>query len=378
MKCVSAGGVLLGALLLNCSCGNRSASADSIDPSKVQVEEAPDANTVVVDHPEIFRLAAAQQRASFNELNATGVVQPDVSRTVAVLSLAGGRAIEVRARLGDSVHKGDVLARINSADLSAAFSDYEKAKADEKLAAKQLDRAQTLNAHGALALKDLELAEDTENKAQVDVKTAAERLRVLGADLINPSSIVEVKAPVSGVIVEQNVTAGAAVKSLDNSPNLFTIADMSRVWIVCDVYENNLAQVHIGDFAGVRLNAYPDRTLRGRVSNIGEILDPNTRAAKVRLELPNPGNLMRQGMFAIATFRSKSQVMRTVVPATALLRLHDKYWVFEPMGGNRFHKTEVQAGRVDSDGMQELLGGIAPGQRVVVSALQFSNSIGSD
>src|SRR5579884_4088538 len=263
MKCSYAAAlVLLAATLLLPGCRTRKVSADSVDPSKVDVEEAPDPDTVAVEHPEIFKLARAEERAAYNELNATGVVQPDVSRTVPVLSLAGGRAIEVRVRLGDAVRKGEVLARINSPDLSAAFSDYEKAEADEKLASKQLERAQLLYSHGATALKDLELAEDTENKARVDVKTAADRLRVLGADLNNVTSIVEVKAPVSGVIVEQNVTIGAAVKSLDNSPNLFTIADMSRVWVVCDVFENNLAQVHVGDFADVRLNAYPDRLLR--------------------------------------------------------------------------------------------------------------------
>ena len=363
------------AALLLAGCRSQNASADSVDPAKVQVEEAPDANTVEVTRPERFRLVTAEQRPAYNELNVTGTVQPDVSRTVPVLSLAGGRAIEVRVRLGDFVHKGDVLARINSADLSAAFSDHEKAVADEKLAKRQLDRAQELYSHGAMALKELEVAEDAENKAQVDVKTTTERLRVLGADIDHPSSIVEVRAPISGVIVEQNVTTGTGVKSLDNSPNLFTIADMSRVWLVCDVYENNLAQVHLGDIAEVRLNAYPDRVLRGRVDNIGEILDPNTRAAKVRLDLANPGNLMRQGMFATATFRSKSQVMRTVAPATALLRLHDKYWVFVPAGGNRFRRTEVQAGATDSGGMQQIISGVEPGTQMVANSLQFSSEV---
>ena len=161
---------------------------------------------------------------------------------------------------------------------------------------------------------------------------------------------------------------------MDNSPNLFTIADLSRVWVLCDVYENNLAQVHLGDLVEVRLNAFTDREFRGRVSNISRVLDPTTRTAKVRLELNNPGNVMRAGMFATAIFRSQTEQLRTVVPVTAVLRLHDKDWVFKPEGGLRFRRLEIQAGRVFSDGLQEVLSGLVPGDKIVANALQFSNA----
>ena len=110
------------------------------------------------------------------------------------------------------------------------------------------------------------------------------------------------RAPISGTIVAQNITGGAGVKSLDNAPDLFTIADLSEVWVMCDVYENNLAQVHVGDSAEVRLAAYPDRPLRGARGKIMSLLDPATRTAKVRLELPNPKGLLKPGMFATARF----------------------------------------------------------------------------
>src|SRR5208337_4426243 len=129
--------------------------------------------------------------------------------------------------------------RINSPDVSQAFSDYQKAQADEVLARRQQERSETLLANGAIAQRDLEAAEDAEQKAKVDVTTAAEHLRVLGADVSHPSPIVEIEAPISGSIVEQNITGGTGVRSMDNSPNLFTIADLSHVWILCDVYENN-------------------------------------------------------------------------------------------------------------------------------------------
>ncbi len=371
--CSPAAVLLICFLNTNCS---REAKVDAptSEAAQVKVEEVQGQNLIELEHPEQFSLATVEQRRAFADLKVNGVVAPDVSRTVPVLSLTGGRAVDIRARLGDDVMKGQVLLRINSPDVALAFSDYEKFRADELLARRQLERSQLLFAKGAIAKKDLETAEDAEQKAKVDLETAAERIRILGADLNHPSPIVEVRAPSSGTIIEQNVTDGTGVRSMDNSPNLFTIADLSRVWVLCDVYENNLAQVRLGDLVEVRLNAFPDRAFRGRVSNISRVLDPTTRTAKVRLELDNSSRLMRAGMFATATFRSQTEQLRTVVPVTAVLRLHDKDWVFKPEGGPRFRRLEIQAGRVFSDGLQEVVSGLAPGDKVVANALQFSNA----
>ncbi|MGD0456990.1 MAG: efflux RND transporter periplasmic adaptor subunit [Terriglobia bacterium] len=356
---------------LSSSC-SRGSSADH--PPPVTVEKAPDLTLVEVPDPEQFPLTTVEQRLIYNELKVNGVVTPDVNRSVPVLSLAGGRVVDIRAKLGDDVTKGQVLLRINSPDVSQAFSDYQKAQADEVLARRQQERSETLLARGAIAQRDLEAAEDVEQKAKVDLATAAEHLRVLGADVSHASPIVDVKSPISGTIVEQNITGGTGVRSIDNSPNLFTVADLSRVWVLCDVYENNLAQVRLGDFAEVRLNAYPDQALKGRVSNISRVLDPSTRTAKVRLELDNERRQMRAGMFATATFRSQSKQLRSLVPAKAVLRLHDKDWVFRAEGGHRFRRIEVQAGRVSSDGFQEVIAGLAPGDQIVANALQFASA----
>src|SRR6202011_4488933 len=182
-------------------------------------------------------------------------------------------------------------------DMSGAISDYQKFVADERLARTQLERAQLLYDKGAVAQKDLQVAEDTEQKATVDLQTAAQRIRILGGDINHLTPLIEIRAPVSGTLIEQNVTASGGVKSLDNSPNLFTIADLSRVWVLCDVYENNLQQVKAGDHATVRLNAYPDRPLTARVSNISRVLDTAPRTAKVRLQRENRAGTPRPGLF---------------------------------------------------------------------------------
>ncbi|MGD0222554.1 MAG: efflux RND transporter periplasmic adaptor subunit [Terriglobia bacterium] len=372
-------GAMVISLLLLAGC-NRQTSADAAGagPGDVKVEEIHADGMVQVDHPEQFLLATVEQRPIVDELQVTGVVTPDVSRSVPVLSLAGGRAVEIRAKLGDVVTKGQVLLVINSPDVSQAFSDYQKSQADEVFAQQQLARAQDLFAKGAIARQDLEAAENSEHKTQVDVRTAKQRISVLGADINNPTPLVSVRAPISGSIVEQNVTSGTGVRSMDNSPNLFTIADLSQVWVLCDVYENDLHRVHLGDSADVRLAAFTDRTFAGRVGNISTVLDPSTRTAKVRLELANPGSLMRSGMFATAAFRSRTKQLRSMIPTTAIMRLHDKDWVFVPLGGKHFRRQEVQAGPASSGGFQIILSGLTEGGKVVANALQFASAAGME
>jgi cobalt-zinc-cadmium efflux system membrane fusion protein len=352
-------------------CSSQKVDAVSNTAPVVKVEQAPDPNLILVDKPGRFPLVTAAARAEVSELIANGSVAPDVSRTVPVNALSAGRVIDVHARLGDDVQKGQLLLTINSADMSQAFSDYKKFQADEALAKTQSERAQLLFSHGALAQKELDVAVETYEKAKVDTQTALDRIRILGGDPQHPSSVIEVRAPVSGTIVEQNVTPAAGVKSLDNSPNLFTIADLSQVWIICDVYENDLAQVHVGDRAQIELNAYLNRKLSGRITNIGKLLDPTTRSAKVRIELSNEHGLLRPNMFATVHFQSQGSQMRTIVPASAVLRLQDRDWVFVKGEGSQFRRREVHSGTVNSDGTEQVLSGLSAGEQVARDALLF-------
>jgi membrane fusion protein, heavy metal efflux system len=301
------------------------------------------------------------------------VVAPDIARTVPVISIATGRVVEIKARLGDTVQKGQLLLRVQSSDIASAFSDYRKAVADEKLANAQLERAKLLYDKGAFSLNDYQTAEDVENKAKVDVETTAERLRVLGSPLDHPSGIVDVYAPVSGVITDQQVTNAAGVAGL-GSANPFTISDLSSVWILCDVYENDLANVHLGETAEIRMNAYPDKVFHGRIGNIGPILDPNIRTAKVRIEVANPG-LMKIGMFVTATFHGEKKEMHAAVPADAILHLHDREWVYVPAGDKTFRRVEVTAGETLPNKMQEIVSGVHAGQQVVSNALVLQNTV---
>src|SRR5215469_8186354 len=363
--------IALGIASNGCSRGKSNPEAEA--PPPVKITKVEDRNVFQVERPERFQLVAAVEHVAAPELKVTGTVIPDISRAVPVISMATGRVVEINARLGDMVKKGQLLLKVQSSDIAAAYSDYQKALADEKLANTQLERAKILFDRGAISQNDLQVAEDTAAKATVDVTTTAERLRVLGsASLDKPSGIVEIRAPISGYITDQQVTNAAGVPGL-GSPNPFTISDLSTVWIVCDVYENDLDKVRLGDKADIRLSAYPAQVFTGTVSNIGPVLDPNIRTVKVRIEVANPG-LMRPGMFVTATFRGREKQKLATVPATAILHLHDRDWVYVPVGDGKFRRTEVVGGNMLPENMQEILSGISPGQQVVANALEFQNT----
>ena len=363
----------LGSAVCLVNCGETvKADPKAEAPPAAQVVPAGNSSMVTVDHPEQYALVTAGKYDAAPELNVTGTVNPDVSRNVPVISIASGRILEIRARLGDTVTKGQLLLRVQSPDISGAFSDYRQAVADMTLAKAQLERSKALLEAGAMAQKDYEVAVDAEEKAKVTVETTEDHLKVLGVDKDHPTAIVDIFAPISGVITDQQVTQAAGTQGLA-SPNPFTISDLSQVWILCDVFENDLKNVKLGQFADVRLNAYPDRVFRARISNIGPILDPNIRTAKVRLEVENSG-LMRIGMFATATFHGSEKQISAIVPSTAILHLHDRDWVYLPAGGKSFRRAEVTGGITLPDNTQ-VVAGVNPGDQIVKDALVLENSV---
>lgn len=363
--------VLVAAASLSILAGCKGKESGDTAPPPAKVVEVNDMNLITVDSKDAagFPVVQAGQVEAASELSATGTVSPDVSREVPVISLANGRVVDIKARLDDKVTKGQLLFSVQSADVTNAFDAYLKAVNDEHLADKAYTRAQDLYQHGAVSQASLEAAEDAEKDAKADLSAAESQLKILGVDKDHPNTVVNVYAPVSGVIIAQNITnAAAAGVQLSGSASAFTIADLSHVWVLCDVYENDIPKLQLGQLARIHIDAYPDRPLTGRVSDIGPVLDPSIRTAKVRIELENPG-ILRLGMFVDATFSSLKKATYAVVPSDAVLHLHDRDWVFVPAGNNQFKRTEVHAGSMLSGDRQQILSGIAPGQQVVTKAL---------
>jgi membrane fusion protein, heavy metal efflux system len=362
------------ACLLLTACEKKFNPSDGA-PNSSQIVQTGDMSLVTVNKPDQFPLVTVDQIEAPAELKVTGSVNPDIAREVPVISLASGRVVDIKARLDDHVKKGDLLLKVQSPDITNAFDVYLKAENDEQLANKAYVRAKDLYAHGAISLGMLEQAEDTGNDAKADLTAAEGQLDTLGVSKNHPSNVVNVYAPISGVIVAQNVTnAAAAGVTYSGSATAFTVADLSVVWIICDVYENDIPKLQLGQTAEIRLNAYPGKVLTGHISDIGPVLDPSIRTAKVRVEVSNPG-ILRLGMFVTATFKSKTNEVHAVVPASAVLHLHDRDWVFVPAGDNRFKRVEVHGGQMLPGTRQELLSGVSAGQQVVSNVLQLEATL---
>jgi cobalt-zinc-cadmium efflux system membrane fusion protein len=357
-------------------CGGKKQDKAAEAPPAAQVEDEGGVSLITVDHPDRYPVTSATQYASTSTLNVTGTVSPDVSRTIPVISIASGRVVAIHTQLGAFVKKGQLLMEVQSTDISNAFDQYLKAVNDERLAHTQDERAKILYDKGAIAKSQLEIADDGEQDAKTDLTAAEQQLHFLGVDPAHPSLTAKIYAPATGVVIAQNVTNAAATGvTFAGSATAFTIADLSEVWIICDVYENDLPMVHVGQTADIRLNSYPDRVVTGTISEIDAILDPSIRTAKVRIQVPNPDHLMRIGMFATATFHGRKLQDHTSVPSAAILHLHDRDWVYEPAGNGKFKRVGVVGGAMLPGGMQEVISGLTAGQQVVSRALELENTV---
>jgi len=372
--CRIAAPLLLIALSLT-GCKHEAASPAAEAPPAAQVEEVGGSNLVHVDGAGRFSLVQASVQPVRSKLQVTGSVNPDVSREIPVLSLANGRVVALHVGLGDYVRKGQLVMEVQSPDVSTAFDAYLKAVNDEHLATVTLDRDNLLFNKGAIPKSQQEAAQNGEDDAKADLIATEQQLRILGVDKNHPGENVRIYAPATGVIIAQNVTAsGAAGITYAGAAGSLTIADLSHVWVICDVYENDLANVHIGQHADIQLNAFPGKTFSGTISDIGAQLDPSLRTAKVRIQVENPDHLLRIGMFATATLLGSHAEQRTVVPATAILQLHDRSYVFEPAGDGSFKRVLVTTGATLPNNLLEITTGIQPGDQVVSNALDLENA----
>jgi cobalt-zinc-cadmium efflux system membrane fusion protein len=357
-------------------CKHEAASESAEAPPTAQVEEVGGSNPVHVDGAGRFSLVQASSQPVRSKLQVTGSVNPDVSREIPVLSLANGRVIALHVGLGDYVQKGQLVMEVQSPDVSTAFDAYLKAVNDEHLTTVTLDRDKLLFDKGAIPKSQLEAAQDGEDDAKADLIAAEQQLKILGVDKNHPTENVRIYAPASGVIIAQNTTAsGAAGITYAGATGSFTIADLSHVWVICDVYENDLANVHLGQHADIQLNAFPGKTFSGTISDIGAQLDPSLRTAKVRIQVENPQHLLRIGMFATGTLEGSRAEQETAVPAPAILQLHDRSYVFEPAGDGSFKRIQVKIGETLPGNLIEVTAGLQPGQQIVNNALDLENTV---
>jgi membrane fusion protein, heavy metal efflux system len=354
-------------------CGSRSSS----DNSAAQTPKDDSANTeIIASDSKGIQTQLARSTAIPEYLDLPAHIEPDPTRVVHVFAPIGGRIVEMQVRPWDHVEKGQTLATLESSDLARAVADYHKALVDNQVKQKALARAQDLLEHKAVAEKDFEQAQDDAQQAQAEVQAAREQVQVFGMDPDHASTQLVVKAPRTGSVLDVGAAPGEFSQALSAPAPLATIADVTTVWALGDVYEQDLAAAKLGEDAQVTLNAYPGQHWSGRVSVVSGAVDPNTRTLRVRVVLANSDGRIKPQMFGSIRL-VKSSAPGILVPATAVLREGNDAYVFVAKGNGRFERRAVELGR-SVDGSLEITGGVNAGETIVTDGSLLLRSVGQD
>jgi cobalt-zinc-cadmium efflux system membrane fusion protein len=334
-----------------------------------------------------LKVAPAELTQLTEYLQVTGTVQPVDSRVNQVRPLARGRLEDVLVRVGDRVRKGLPLARYDNIEARELISQYAAAQAELgrmklqlAVLAKQAERAKNLTEIGAAAKKDYELSLAEQQSMVQNAKSQesvldgiAVRLRRFGVTPGDESSASGqmIQAPFDGVIIKVNSAPGKVVEPSDE---LFTIADLSQVWVQAEVYEKDLGRIRIGQMAAITVDTYPGERFSGRVTYIGDFLDPQTRTARVRCEVPNPGTRLKLDMFASVQLPTTFSRKAVAVPQAALQQLEGKTVVFVSKGPTNFEVRTVKVGNTVQS-QTEIVEGLSAGEPIVVQGAFHLKSI---
>jgi len=310
----------------------------------------------------LIEAAPVDERAVL--IQAPGIVEADPARTVNVLPPGAGRVRELKVALGDRVQRGQVLASIDSPDVAQAYSDYDKAMAAAALAAKNLRYQEEQVRIGAAAQRDLESARNDNQQAAAEYERSRVRLRAMGAaeDARGAARLLLVRAPAPGSITALSIAPGATIN--DDTQPIMTVADLSVVWVTALIAEKDLSRVAPRQDAQITVDAWPGRTLHGKVLFVSDVLESDSRRDKARIALPNPDGALKPNMFATVTLRGAA-VRRVVLPGSALLMNNDRTSVFVAVAPWTFVRRTVQP--LLEEGTQVVIeSGLEPGEQVVV------------
>jgi len=322
-----------------------------------------------------LRFATVALKSVQNEVAIPAKVQADPQRLVHVFPPVSGRVLSLSVRPGDVVRQGQTIAVIESSDAAGARSDYEKSKIEAAHSRLAEQRAELLLQHEAMSQKDYEDIKAQAESAKADLARTEQRLRMLGLNSGAAFDQVAVRAPRSGVVLEIGAANGELSKSLDNAASLATIADLSSVWIVGDLYEKDVALASRGTPAEVTFAAMPDAKYSGTIASVSDVLDPTTRSLKIRVVLPNIAHKLKPEMFATIHLVGRKHSLMTV-PTTAVLHDGNESFVLVKKAEGNYEKRVVTVVNADSD-KTEIASGLQPGEIVVTVGAELLREAGA-
>lgn len=342
------------------------AGCGSTPPSPQSAASTPNTDGIVYapSDPRGIRTAAAELKQIPVTLELAGRIEPDPTSVTPVFPPVGGRVIRVEVRPGEAVARGQILAVLESSDVTSARMDYRRAIADADVKGKQRERATDLFAKGALAEKDAQQADADAKMAEAEVVRTLGRLRVLDVDPAGTTNEFKLLAPHAGVVLDVGAGQGEFSKSLDAPRALCTLADLSTVWAVGEIYEKDIEGLKVGEQANVAVSAYRNKKWTGRVAAIANALDPVSRTLSLRVVLPNPGRTLKPEMFAtISLVRSVAPAI--VIPASAVVREGASSYVYVQRSANQFEKRSVTLASSAND-QAEVERGLKAGESIVI------------
>jgi cobalt-zinc-cadmium efflux system membrane fusion protein len=303
-----------------------------------------------------------KEASALSQITLTGSIAPDENKMVKIYPMVSGVARDVHVQLGDVVQKGQTLAVLKSAEMAAYTKDYISSEADIRNTHRILESTQDLYKSGLASQKDLEQAQSDYQKAVAEGKRASQVIQINKSN----ENGYEVKAPLSGFVVERNLTNNTQVRA-DNGQNMFTIADLSTVYVLVNVYESDIAKIQTGDPVKITTLSYPDKVFDGKIDRINNMLDPDNKVMHARVTIQNPGNLLKPEMFANILIKAKSGESLPFINTSALVFNNDKNYVIVIDGSKaKVHIQRVEISKTVED-RAYISKGLKPGDRVVAS-----------
>jgi cobalt-zinc-cadmium efflux system membrane fusion protein len=316
-----------------------------------------------------IRVSTVHLQRVDNTLRIPGRVEADPQHVVHIYAPLSGRLLNMSLASGQEVRKGQTVAMLQSGDVAQARADFEKARIEVLRADRALDRGKLLVAHEVMSQADFQELQAVDQAARSEQERARQRVHELGFSETGTSDITAVSSPITGTVLEVGTASGEMQRSLETTTGIATVANLDTVWITGDLFEQDLAAVHLHDPVLVTFSAYSGEKVRGTVANIGDSLDPATHAVKVRVVLANPGHRLKPSMFANLEI-ARPSLERILVPQAAVLHEGNSTLVYVPAGEGKYAARPVTTGAVSGDQI-EISAGLRDGDQVVTQGAAF-------